>query len=418
MELINWLLVLLYLVLALPGAGHALLFKRDPRSALGWITVCLMFPLAGPIFYFMLGINRIQTRARKLESDSPFRIRGGNHCGDYISAFQIPPPLDEISRMADAIVTRTLVCGNRIEPLCNGEAAYPAMLAAIEQAENYVFLSSYIFETNATGLAFIAALNRAKNRGVDVKVILDGFGELYSVPRAGTLLRKNGIRFARFLPPKLFPPTLRINLRNHRKILVTDGRVGFAGGMNIGDRHLAEKRDNPKRVADLHFRLTGPIVSQIEQVFLEDWRFTTREHLTPGPVCPVERDNTICRAIVDGPNVRIDRLDMLLICAVSSARREVLIMTPYFLPSPELVAAMHAAALRGVAVRVLLPEKNNLPVVHRATMNLLPDLLERGIEVRFQPPPLSTPSSLWWIVIMPTSDRPTSTPGASASISK
>lgn len=383
----NLLFILLYAGLALPSAGHALLFKKDPRSALGWITICLMFPLAGPFLYFLFGINRIRVRARKLELDSPFRVHSEDVEWRHALAVRIPPGLTEIERMSNALVRRPLVRGNRIEPLFNGEAAYPSMIDAINEAEQFVYLTTYIFETNASGERFIEALVRAKDRGVDVRVIIDGVGEWYSLPRASGILRERGVKVVRFLPPQLFPPTLRINLRNHRKILVADGRIGFLGGMNIGDRHLAENISNPNRVVDLHFRLAGPIVTQIEQVFIDDWRFCAKESLRPRPVHSLNMGETICRAVVDGPNEDIDRIYMILLCAFSSARQEISIITPYFLPTAELIAALQAAALRGVKVHIVLPEKNNHPIVQWASVNLLPELLIRGVRVFLQPPP-------------------------------
>lgn len=382
----GWMLFL-YFTLSFPAAGHALIFKKDSRSALGWVVACLAFPLAGPICYFFFGVNRIRTRAKKLEEDSPFRIEHEMRDQRQIMAFQVPPPLDEIARVADAATRRPLIAGNRITPLVNGEAAYPAMISAIEKAEKYVYLSTYIFDTRRTGRSFIDALCRARDRGVAVRVIVDGVGECYSLPRAGRLLAQRGIRFARFLPPRLYPPTFRINLRNHRKILVVDGKAAFVGGMNIHDNHLAERTANRNRIIDLHFRLSGPIANQIEHVFLEDWRFATGESLKPGPVQSFNTGSTICRAVVDGPNMPIDRLEMLLFCAVSFARKSVSIMTPYFLPSSELLGALQAAALKGVDVRILLPGKNNLPFVHWAALRLLPDLLERGVRIFFHPPP-------------------------------
>lgn len=387
MHTFHWIAVLGIAVFAFLGAVHALLFKRDSRAALGWVAVCLMFPLAGPLIYWVFGVNRIRVRARKLESESPFRLDHRLETAAETDASRIPAPLDEIARMSDAMARRPLVRGNGIVPLHNGESAYPEMLAAIDAAERRVYLSSYIFETNETGIRFVKALSRAKNRGADVRVILDGFGEFYSLPRASTLLTERGVRVARFLPPKLLPPTLRVNLRNHRKLLVTDGKTAFVGGMNIGDRHLASRVDDPDRVSDLHFRLRGPVVCQIEQVFLEDWRFCTGEQTKPGSPPAPDAGDTVCRAIVDGPNERIDRLAMLLVCAVSSARKEVCVMTPYFIPPAEMSAALQAAALRGVAVHVILPERNNLPPVAWAMMNGLKELLQHGVNVYFQPPP-------------------------------
>lgn len=193
----------------------------------------------------------------------------------------------------------------------------------------------------------------------------------------------------RFLPPTLFPPTVHINLRNHRKILVADGRISFTGGMNIGDRHLAGRSDNPSRVIDAHFRLTGPIVAQIEPVFLADWGFMTKEYPAPKPVFSAETGSAVCRTIIDGPNEDLDKLTAILMGAISTARRKVLIMTPYFLPSRELIAALQTAALRGIEVTIILPEKSNLPYVDWATRNMLWELLRWGVRVYYQPPPFA-----------------------------
>ncbi len=392
MALFNWLFIIFHVALALVSATHALLFKRDPRAALGWIAVSLAFPVVGPVLYFLFGVNRVRTRARKLNINPPFQVavegdQRRSKDGMAPLAALVPPRFIEIARMGDAVTEMPLVGGNRIIPLHNGEAAFPRMLTAIREARSYIYLASYIFETNATGRDFIDALTAARSRGVDVRVIIDGIGDFYSLPRASTLLTRNGINAVRFLPPTLTPPAIHINLRNHRKMLIVDGRTAFMGGMNIGDRHLAENNDNPGRVVDIHFRLTGPIVRQIEGVFVEDWRFSTGESLVPPPVEPVVVGETICRTLVDGPNESLDRLEMMLVCEASIACRRLWIMTPYFLPSSELSTVMKAAALRGVDVRVILPEKNNLPYVHWAMRHLLADLIKRRIRIYYQPPP-------------------------------
>lgn len=392
MNLLNWVVIVLHVSTALTAAAHALFYKRDPRAAWGWIGICLFFPLAGPLFYFLFGINRIRTRAHKLEQKSPFRIRIGYERAeddDESPSLSIltTTEFSEIAQLSEAVTRRPLVDGNLIEPLHNGEAAYPAMIAAIENAQNALYLSSYIFDADNTGKQFIDTLARAVERGVDVRVIIDGFGEMYSTPRAGTLLEQRGVRVARFLPPRLIPPRLYINLRNHRKILVADGHTGFVGGMNIGDRHLVENPENSERVIDLHFRLQGPVVSQIEHVFLEDWRFTTGEKTVPSASAEKGAGEAICRTIVDGPNEDLDKLASILLGAVSAARKRIYVMTPYFLPSREMIAALQTAALRGLEVVVVLPAKNNLPFVHWATRNMLWEILQKGVRVYYQPPP-------------------------------
>jgi len=392
MNLLHLILIILHALTAVFAAGHALLFKRDSRAALGWIAVCLLFPLIGPLFYFLFGINRIRTRARKLHPLFSFHFDNDSEFPDEetdpaATALPVSPELSEIIKISCAVTREPIVGGNTIEILCNGEQTYPAMLAAIHTAQTSLYVSTYIFETNKTGREFIEALNRAYGRGVDVRVIVDGIGELYAFPRASTLLGKRGVPTARFLPPKLFPPAIHINLRNHRKILVADGAIGFIGGMNIGDRHLVEIQENPKRMEDIHFRLTGPVVAQVENAFLSDWSFCTGAIVPQYSPPPPTTDKTLCRTIIDGPNEYHGKLSTILFGAFSTARRRISIMTPYFLPARELITALQNAALRGVEVNILLPAKNNLPFVQWATGKMLWELLQRKVRVFYQPPP-------------------------------
>jgi cardiolipin synthase len=381
--LVQTLLAFLGLVLGVVAAGHALLYKRKPQSAFGWIALCLTLPYAGALLYYLFGINRVQTRARKLRSG---RRQQDNR---EQSTAQPPRELESLARLGFTVTGLPLVGGNRIEPLHNGEQAYPAMLDAIRQASRQVVLSSYIFDYDSVGERFAAALGDAVARGVDVRVLLDGIGELYSFPPVHRLLEHKGVRYAQFLPPRLFPPTLQINLRNHRKILIADDDIAFVGGMNIGERHLVDT-DNPARVVDMHFSCRGPIVAQIKSVFADDWRFVTGQSLPLQPLTSSSHAPTgdaACRAIADGPEADLDRLAHLLIGAIGVAQQRLLVMTPYFVPPREIMGALQAAALRGIEVAVILPAQNNLPFVHRATRHMLWELLQRGVQVYYQPPP-------------------------------
>ena len=381
---IGWLLVGLWGVFAAWAAVQALVSKRDPRAALGWIVVSVTIPFVGPLLYFFFGINRIRTRGKMLQ-----RLSGSRDLqqSGVTPSADLPLEFSELAGISNAVSGFELTGGNNVVILHNGEQAYPAMLREIDVAESHVFLSTYIFDTNRTGRDFIDALTRAKDRGVETRVIIDGVGQLYSRPRAARLLAKNGVQVARFLPPRAIPPEVHINLRNHRKILITDGRVAFTGGMNIGDRHLADCMNNPNRVVDTHFRMEGPVVRQLQQVFLEDWSFVTGHESGRFPADGQEPGSAKCRTLVEGPDEDLDKLLAILVGAVSAARRQVAIMTPYFIPPRELVGALQAAALRGVEVTVILPAKNNLTFVHWASTNMLWEVLQRGVRVFLQPPP-------------------------------
>jgi len=191
------------LVAAVAASGHALLYKRRPQSAFGWIALCFTLPLAGAVLYYLFGINRVQMRARKLLTRHPVEVCPTEHVGAP------SPGLEPLGRLGHAITHLPLTTGNAVTLLHNGEETFPAMLAAIRGARRRVFLSTYIFDTGPLGREFIAALAEAAARGVDVRVLLDGIGELYSLPRASTLLRGQGVRVAHFLPPRVWPPPYR-----------------------------------------------------------------------------------------------------------------------------------------------------------------------------------------------------------------
>jgi cardiolipin synthase len=259
------------------------------------------------------------------------------------------------------------------------------MIGAIDAARDYVFFSTYIFDGGPLGRRFAAALTAAAERGADVRVLLDGVGEWYSWPRAGKLFKGSRVRFARFLPPRLWPPTIRVNLRNHRKILAVDGHVAFTGGINVRDRYLDGLAH--EQIVDTHFRLAGPVVTQIETIYLRDWQFATNDSSGVQRRPPHPSGGALCRAVADGPDSTLDRLMTLITGAIGSARQRVAIMTPYFVPPRELIAPLQAAALAGVDVAVILPARNNLPYVHRAARHMLWELLQRGVHVYYQPPP-------------------------------
>lgn len=383
------LLAILWLI-SLLSAGHALLTKRDPRAALGWIVTCLALPGLGALFYWLLGVNRIRTRARELQKQGQ-----GMHwlnvdaepSNNDLQMFPDSATSQALINLSDAVTRRPLLCGNAVKVLYNGEQAYPAMLEAIRAAEESVFLCSYIFKADRTGKLFVKELSTASERGVDVRVMMDAFGQYYAFSKVHKLLKHTDVKFATFMPPSL-ARSFYLNMRNHRKLLVIDNRVGFTGGMNICDKHLAMIKNNPRRTIDLHFRFEGPVCDQLRDAFLEDWHFATDEKRKPRS-WPMNSTvgNACCRGISAGPNEPHEKLNWILIGALACARSRIRIMTPYFIPTRAQLAAINAAALRGVKVEILLPEKNNLPYMAWATNAYLFELLEHNVHIFYQPPP-------------------------------
>lgn len=367
---------------------HALLHKRDPRSALGWAATALLLPILGPILYALFGISRAESRAARLMRDIA-AIEPDYAHPDYPDEppERIPPGIVGLERLGRRLSQQHICGNNSLTPLLNGDMAYPAMLKAIKDARRHIFLVTYIFNAGTAGNAFRDALAEAAARGVDVRVLVDGLGSmLYTLHKPWKSLRKHGAKVALFLPPKLFPPNLSINLRNHRKVLVCDD-MAFTGGMNIADDNM--QGCGKHCIQDMHFACSGPIVDQLRRAFLLDWGFASGQYIPLPASSSIRSGESRCRMILDGPGSNADVLNDLFCGIISAARRSVHIMTPYFLPSHELMAALRAAALRGVDVHVILPAKNNLRFVHWATFRLLPTLLEAGVRVWYQPPPFA-----------------------------
>jgi cardiolipin synthase len=384
---------LLALVLSLWASGHAVLRKRDSRAAIAWVGFVWLVPLVGAVFYFIFGVNRIRRQAILLRGDLEHFRAHGPEAGFLPEELREHLPghtghLHVLARVVGGVVERPLLAGNRIEPLVNGDAAYPAMLEAIGQAKHTVSFETYIFDRDEAGLEFARALGEATRRGVQVRVLVDATGIRYSLPTILHALRKEGVPHAKFLPWFTSGHVMSLNLRTHRKIVVVDGKIGFTGGLNIRVGHCLARK--PKRpVQDLHFRVQGPVVGQLQEAFADDWFFTTRETLrgeewfgkseNVGPV--------LARGVTDGPDEDLDKLRWTLLGALSIARYSVRIMTPYFLPDPPLVSALNLAAMRGVQVDILLPAENNLPFVQWASRAMWWQVLEHGCRIWLTPPP-------------------------------
>jgi cardiolipin synthase len=375
----------LTLAVALGASGHAILHKRDVRAALGWVALIWLAPILGAAAYLVLGVNRIRRRAQALRLPD-VRARPPDS--------PPPPPLPREAQhlaglvgLAGAVVRRPLVGGNAVELLPGGARAYPAMVAAMDAAQRSITFCTYIFDHGRAGDAFVEALTRAHDRGVKVRVLIDGVGARYRWPPVHRRLRRSGVRTELFLQ-RLTPGFLPfVNLRNHRKVLVVDGRVGFTGGMNVRDDFLAANGAAP--FMDLHARVEGPVVAHLQSAFAEDWLFTTGEVLEGERFFPPipSAGTVVARGVTDGPDEDFETIRWLLLGALATAERRVRIVTPYFLPDSALVTALNVAALRGVEIDIVLPERGNLPLVQWAQTSQLWQVLDRGCRVWLTPPP-------------------------------
>lgn len=360
-------LFLLHVVVATIASVHILLTKENVRSSVGWLGLVILSPF-GAFIYWVAGINRIRRRFAN-------SVTGTFAAQDRFT------------------VTEML-------PLVNGDEAFPAMLNAIANATQCVALSTYIFDSDESGVQFVDVLAAAHERGVEVRVLVDAVGVRYSRRPIDALLRARGVRVERFLQVRRLRLLEYINLRSHRKLLLIDGHTAFIGGMNI--RHGNNLRSNPAEpVQDVHFRVEGQIVNALSRVFEEDWEFAAREviQLPRTPVLPaasdlvqartpqpVSRDRT-ARVIADGPDDNEDRLQWVFLSALCTAKHRARIVTPYFLPNEVLISGIEVAVTNGVTVEIIVPQKSNLFYMNWAMSSVLHMFVKRGVHVYLSDPP-------------------------------
>jgi cardiolipin synthase len=374
-------LLSLYLLVALAAGAHALVNVRDSRAAFGWLGLIIVFPIIGALLYALFGINRVRRKAQRVLKES--EAGPGKDCITDTRAEGASR-----SRPGFSVTGVDSTANNQVTTYYDGEQAYPPMLSAIDNAQREVLLSSYIFDNDDTGKLFLDKLAGARDRGCEICVLVDDVGIRYSFPTIIRELEKRQLSYRRFMPLRLLPPSFSINLRTHRKLLITDREVTFAGGMNIGDRQLVNG-PSAHRASDLHFRFEGPLTADCVRLFAEDWKFAGGEPVPAwSPDCKAP-GTARCRLISDGPDDTLDSLMLVIMGAISSASKRVWIMSPYFLPERQMLGCLQAAALSGVDVQVMIPEKNNWPLVQWALQHNLDELLNAGVTLITRPAPFA-----------------------------
>ncbi|MEA1831726.1 cardiolipin synthase [Methylobacterium durans] len=377
------ILALLGFGLAVAAMIHALLHKREVGAAISWIGLVWLSPILGTVLYALLGVNRVSRRARQL-SASPSRQadEAPSHAAPVRPAFA---SLDHAVRQITRLPIRA---GNAVQVLRNGDEAYPAMLSAIAAAERSVALSSYIFRDDGIGGAFLDALVAARSRGAEVRVIIDGIGSGYFSHRIYRRARRAGVPVGLFMHSALPWRMPFLNLRTHKKLLIVDGATAFTGGINIADENRVALQP-PDPVRDTHFRIAGPVVEQLTMAFASDWAFVRGEELEGERWFPAlaPAGESLARVVTSGPDADIEKIELVMLQAMTCARRSIRLATPYFLPNEVLASVLSLAAVRGLSVDVIIPRVSNHRLVDWATRAHVDPLLASGVRIWLNEPP-------------------------------
>ncbi len=385
---VRWVSVFFWVV-ALALIPFVLVRRKEPSATIAWILTLVFIPAVGAILFLLFGRDRIRLPAkRKRERDAVVRAQVAaslEEAPERDSSLTTPEsPLERaLFRVGARLTHLRATSGNLVEVLTEGAAMYDALGASIDAARNHVHAQYYLIRNDATGLWFRDRLVAAARRGVTVRLLMDGYGCFALGSAWRRPLHKAGVLVGEFLPMRslLLQP---VNLRNHRKIVVVDGHTAFTGGFNIGDEYRGQM-PGVGGWRDVHIRIEGPAAAELQRVFFQDWAFATNETIEPSqyfPKAPIASGGATIAIVPSGPDTHTEAIHRLFFGAIVGAEREVLVTTPYFVPTESLLVAMELAAMRGVDLKLMLPGRSNHAVTFHAGRSFYSQLLEAGVDLR------------------------------------
>lgn len=379
------LLVLAFAVLqvgAIWAAWRAIAGARTPQGAVGWVVFLLSAPYIGVILYLFLGHHRY--RGYLISRRQSDRVSADLHGFGENHAPAQPIAIETVAfeRIADLPV----VGGNTLTPLIDGDATFGAIFDAIDAAEASVVTQFFIVHDDEVGRAFKDRLVAAARRGVSVRFMTDAVGSKALSASFLAELRDAGVKVAGNNRNRM-SNRLHINFRNHRKTVVVDGRIGFTGGLNVGDEYMGrDPTFGPWR--DTHLKLTGPVVTQLQLVFAEDWHWATGENLREALNwnSGSSDDGVPAIAVPTGPADTRETGGLFFLAAIAAAKERIWIASPYCVPDIDILSALKLAALSGRDVRLLIPDMADHRIPWLAAFAYFDELREAGVTIwRYQP---------------------------------
>lgn len=376
-----WSLSILYGVIILGVIAVVISENRNPVKSLAWVTVLLVVPAVGLVLYIFFGRNiqnkhiisrRNRRRLKRLENRSKINE----------NQIKLYPDLAQHVRLVNALQGSAFYEGNHIRLYNNGTDKFRDLLEDIRNARQYINIEYYIISDDKIGTELADALIEKAKEGVKVRMIYDSVGSFKTSGRYFKRLQQAGIEAYPFFKVAFPPFGTRVNWRNHRKIVVIDGKIGYIGGMNVADRYVDGGKQFPLW-RDLHLRLTGPGVAALQQSFAVDWNFMGHPLLEDVPLTDryTDEDASGIQLLTGGPVNQWMNLTLMFQRAISSARKQVYLQTPYFLPTEGLLHALQVASLSKVDVRIMLPRRSDSDMLRWASFSYIQECLRAGIKV-------------------------------------
>jgi cardiolipin synthase len=380
-----------------------LLTKHRPVSAVLWLAVVWAFPYGGALAYLSIGVDRVRRGAASRQAAKAMVAQRAKlhptferHAVDYVHPEEEDAqryPAQHIFGATDPAVRANRVFGrNRVDLLVDGDQFYPALFEAIAAARSSVHVQTFIIGRDHVSRELVDLLIERTRAGVECRLLYDRFGSTYAhLSRFLEPARQAGVHVCSITQANPFKGRFQINLRNHRKITVIDGTIGFVGGINVHNHNLST-HTNQAPIRDYHVRLEGPAVSDLQFQFVEDWHFASREppdRLLGRTFFPELKPagDALAQVVPGGPDLKGHGLADAIFGAIVAARKSITIITPYFIPDEPIVQGLRYAGLRGVDVKLVVPKKSNHWYAGFASRSLYTPLLKAGVRIFERKPP-------------------------------
>ena len=385
LQFLTYLFIAIYTATVIGIILVVILGNRNPLKTIPWVVVLIFAPVVGLVFYFFFGqdlrrkriISR-RTYKRLMVYALPAHVRR--------SDAPVPAACQSLSTLLTNTSQAVSFYGSRLTHYGDGASKMTALLEEIEKARDHIHILYYIFCDDETGARLQQALIRKAKEGVKVRVLYDDVGCNGVKKEFFQQMRDAGAEVHALLHVRFPMLTDRVNYRNHRKIVVIDGRVGFFGGMNIADRYVEGTKWGTWR--DTHLRIEGPAVRGLQLLFAVDWSYECKEVLSDSRFFPpvADKGKSGIQIAPGGPIGEWSNIAMLFLKAITNAKKNVYIQTPYFLPTESLVKALQTAALAKVDVRLMIPERSDSTVLRFASFSYITEMLRAGVKVYFYQP--------------------------------
>ncbi len=361
--------------------------NRNPVKSLSWVLVLIFLPLVGLILYLFFGQNLHSKRMVSRRTKRKLRQRD-YHSIVNIDALPLSLGSRQTIRLCHGLCSMPYHSGNQVKIFTSGKEKFEQYVQDLENAQEYIHIQYYIIEDDKIGNRIKKTLIQCAKRGVEVRFLYDDVGCWSVKPKFFKEMLDTGIQTHPFLEITFPQLASRINNRNHRKITVIDGKIGYIGGMNIADRYLDGLKWGTWR--DTHLRIEGPAVQGLQMQFAVDWSYECKEILSDSHFFPVisPQGNSGIQIASGGPMGEWSNIAMLFLKAITTAKKYVYIQTPYFLPTESLSKALQAAALSKVDVRIMIPRRSDSQILRYASFSYISEMLKAGVKVYFYQPGL------------------------------